>query len=169
MFGKWIGRANRIEALGDLQELERTVREVLGAADEESVLVITAVVGLLGAAAYADGEFTADEEQQVRTELTRIRGMSASGVDAVCSALRRHVREIRAVQTPRYSRVLRELADRETRVQVVDMLLALAAADQRITTAETNFIRQTVSALGLSQSDYNALQEKHRERLAVLR
>jgi uncharacterized tellurite resistance protein B-like protein len=73
------------------------------------------------------------------------------------------------VETPRYSRILRDLADRELRVQVLDMLLALAAADESVTTAETNFIRQTATALGLTQSDYNALQDKYKEYLSVLR
>jgi uncharacterized tellurite resistance protein B-like protein len=169
MFGRWIGRAARIEELRDIEKFEQTVRDALGSSDEESVLVIAAIVGLLGAVAYADGEFSPQEQQHVRTELARIDGMNTSGVDAVCAALKRHVREIKAVETPRYSRILRDLADRELRVQVLDMLLALAAADESVTTAETNFIRQTATALGLTQSDYNALQDKYKEYLSVLR
>ena len=45
---------------------------------------------------------------------------------------------------------------------------ALAAADEAVTTAETNFIRQTATALGLTQSDYNSLQAKYKNRQSVL-
>lgn len=168
MFGKWIGRANRIEELSEIQRFEQTVRGALGSADEESVLVIAAMIGLLGAVAHADGDFSQQELQHVRNELTRINGITPSGVDAICIALQKHVREIAAVEIPRYARVLRELADRELRMQVLDMLLALAAADDSVTTAETNFIRQTATALGLTQTDYNALQSRYKEHLAVL-
>ncbi len=168
MFGKWIGRASRVEELSDVEKFEQTVRDALGSADEESVLVIAAIVGLLGALAHADGDFSSQEQQQVRRELARINGMNPAGVNAVCVALQRHVRDIAAVEIPRYARILRELADRELRLQVLDMLLALAAADEAVTTAETNFIRQTATALGLTQADYNALQAKYKDRLSVL-
>ncbi len=73
------------------------------------------------------------------------------------------------VESPHYARALRELADHELRLQVLDILLRLAAADQSITTAETNVLRQLTTSLGLTQQDYNAAQGKFVELLAVLR
>ena len=92
-----------------------------------------------------------------------------SGVDAVCATLREHIGEIAAVDAPRHARALRELADRELRVHVLDLLVDLAAADDQVVLAETNVLRQTTTALGLSQDDYNAAQSKHRDKLTVLR
>jgi uncharacterized tellurite resistance protein B-like protein len=172
MFGNWlknlvIGDAS--ETLDGAGELERALRAELPAADDETILVIAAMVGLLGAVAYADGDFSLAEQQHVRAELGRINGMSPSGAEAASSVLKRHVREIAAVHTPRYCRVLRELADRELRVQVLEMLFALAAADENVTNAETNSMRQIATSLGLTQSDYNSIQAKYKHHLAVLR
>lgn len=150
-------------------ELEHTIRRELPGADEESLRVVTAIAGLLGTAAYADRHYSDAEEQRVRSELQRIHGMSPHGIDAICAALRAHIVEVATVQAPRYSRVLVELADRELRVEVLEVMVELAAADGMISNAETNLLRTVTTALGLTQGDYNAAQEKHRERLAVLK
>ena len=168
MFGNWLNRAEAVRVPEGAEQLEFTIRSELKGADDETVLVVTAVVGLLGAVAYADSDYSNDEQQRVREELSRINGMTPSGVDAVCAALKRHILEVATVQTPHYSRVLRELGDPELRLQVLEMLVALAAADQTITSAETNVMRQITTALGLTQRDYNAAQAKYRDRLAVL-
>ncbi len=168
MFGRWLNRASAVRELDGAEQLELTVRSELPNADEETVLVVTAIVGLLGAVAYADSDYSIEEQERVREELTRIDGMAPSGVEAVCAALKRHILEIATVQSPRYSRILRELADQELRIQVLEILVALAAADQVITSAETNVMRQITTALGLTQRDYNTAQAKYRDRLAVL-
>ena len=168
MFGNWLNRATAIRELDGAEQLEFAIRSQLKDSDEETVLVVTAIVGLLGAVAYADSDYSIAEQQRVREELSRINGMTPSGVEAVCSALKQHILEIATVQSPRYSRLLRELADLELRVQVLEMLVSLAAADQKITSAETNVMRQITTALGLTQHDYNTAQAKYRDRLAVL-
>ena len=38
----------------------------------------------LGAVAYADRHYSAEEEARVRQELARVEGMSAAGIDAIC-------------------------------------------------------------------------------------
>jgi uncharacterized tellurite resistance protein B-like protein len=168
MFGNWLNRASVVKEPAGAEQLEDAIRSELGDADEETVLVVAAIVGLLGAVAYADSEFSVEERQRVREELSRIHGMTSRGVEVVCSALDRHILEIATVQTPRYSRMLRELGDPELRLQVLEMLVALAAADEVITSAETNVMRQITTALGLTQHDYNAVQAQYRDRLSVL-
>ena len=168
MFGNWLNRAEMVKEPGGAEEFENAIRSELATADAETVFVVTAIVGLLGAVAYADGVFSLDEQQRVREELSRIRGMTAQGVDTITRALINHVLEIATVQSPRYTRLLRELGDQELRLDLLEMLVALAAADQVITSAETNVMRQITTSLGLTQRDYNAAQAKYKDRLAVL-
>ena len=168
MFGNWLNRATAVRELDGAEQLEAAIRAELKDADAETVLVVTAIVGLLGAVAYADSDYSIDEQKRVSEELSRINGMTPRGVDAICSALKQNILEIATVQSQRYSRILRELADQELRLQVLEMLVALAAADQTITSAETNVMRQITTALGLTQRDYNAAQAKYKDRLAVL-
>jgi uncharacterized tellurite resistance protein B-like protein len=169
MFGRWLNHASRGSASEGPGNLESAVRAELKDADQETVAVVTAIAGLLGAVAYADRDFSTEEQLQVRLELGRIQGMTPAGVDAVCAAIRRCVLEIATVETPGYARALRELADHELRFQVLEILVALSAADQTITTAETNVLRQITTSLGLTQQDYNDAQAKFVHRLGVLK
>jgi uncharacterized tellurite resistance protein B-like protein len=168
MFGNWLRRALSTEVEG-AERLYQALRAELSEMDDESVLVASAIVGLLGAVAYADTEFSEVEMQRVRSELSRINGLSRDGVESVCSVLKDHIVEISTVQLPHYTRILRDLADHELRLQVVEMLVALADADEVITSSETNVIRQITNALGLTQREYNTIQQSYRDHLTVLK
>lgn len=167
MFGRWLKNVTEPRPLEGAERMEAEVRTVLRDADTETVRVVTAIAGLLGAVAYADRDYSAEEEALVRSELSRIQGMTQEGVEAICRLLREHIVEVATVQTPRYCRALVELADRELRLEILQLLVDVAAADGTIRQSETNLVRGLAVALGLDQDDYNAAQAKHRDRLAV--
>jgi uncharacterized tellurite resistance protein B-like protein len=137
-------------------------------ADDATVEIVAAIAGLLGGIAYADRQVSAAEQERLRVELGRIHALRPEGVDEVCALLSHHVVAIATTQAPRYARALREHADRELRLEVLGTLVELAAADGKITLDEVNVLRNTAHALGLTQADYNALQEKHRDKLSFL-
>jgi len=147
--------------------LERTVRAQMD--DADGARIVAAIAGLLGTVAYADRQYAAVEEERIRQELARVHGLTTAGVDAICTVLREHIVDISTVEAPVYARELLALADRELRVEVLDALVDIAAADDEITVAETNVLRLTATALGLTQHDYNTAQSRHREKLKVLR
>jgi uncharacterized tellurite resistance protein B-like protein len=147
--------------------LEQTVRAHLS--DTEGARIVAAIAGLLGTVAYADRQYAAVEEERIRQELARVHGLTAAGVEAICAVLREHIVEISTVEAPVYARELLALADRDLRLEVLDALVDLAAADDEITVAETNLLRLTATALGLTQQDYNAAQARHVDKLKVLR
>lgn len=168
MFGKWLKKADATPPPEGAESLLHTVQAELPDADEETVRVVAAIAGLLGVVAYADRDYADTEERVVRRELERVHGMTTAGVDAICRVLKRHIVEVSTVQAPRYSRELVELGDRELRVEVLQVLVDVAAADGEISLAETNLLRQTTTALGLTQDDYNAAQTRHRDKLSSL-
>jgi len=153
----------------DAQEILYRVREHLPEADDDTARVVAALGGLLAAVAYADRNYSTDEEAVVRKLLARVNGMTPAGVDAICDAMRRHVVEASTVGMLRFTRELRELGDAELRREVLDALVDLAAADGRVTMNETNVLRQITTSLGLSQLDYNDAQARHRDRLSILK
>jgi uncharacterized tellurite resistance protein B-like protein len=165
MFGGWSkkpgGRADT--------PLVAAVRAELAGADDDTVRIVAAIAGLLGQIAYADHRFDEAEEARIRLELGRIHGLAPGGVDAICRVLRAHIAEVAAVESPWHARALRDLADRELRLQVLDLLVEVAAADDVICLAETNLLRHAASTLGLDQDDYNRAQARHRDKLRVLR
>jgi uncharacterized tellurite resistance protein B-like protein len=169
MFGRWLKGESSTEDLSGGGALRASIERELPGADAETVTVVTSMTGLLGAVAYADGNYSTEEEARVRQELSRVQGMSEAGINAICKTLRQHIVEITAVQTPRYARALLELADEELRREVLGALVDLAAADSSISLAETNLLRQLTKSLGLSQHDYVELQERHRQHLEAIK
>lgn len=169
MFGRWLTRFREGSDAPVSGDLEGAVRAALPAADRETVLIVVAMAGLLGAVAYADRNYSPEEAKRVRVELGRLNGMSATGADAVAKLLESRLVELATIDTPRFCRVLREFGDDELRREVLDVLVDLAAEDGIITSAESNMLRRLASSLGLTQDDYNAAQARHKERLAVLR
>jgi uncharacterized tellurite resistance protein B-like protein len=165
---RWLTEKLLANAPPAVNGLARAVRENMAEADEETARIVVAIAGLLGTVAYADRRYAPDEERRIRQELERIHGLTAAGVDAVCRALRDHAVEISTIEAPFYARELLALADRDLRLQVLDALVDIAAADDQITVAETNMLRLTATALGLTQEDYNACQARHRDKLKVL-
>jgi uncharacterized tellurite resistance protein B-like protein len=148
--------------------LVESVKSELPGADAETVEIVVAVAGLLSAVAYADRRYTEAEAQRVREELGRLQGMTEAGVSAICGVLAQHARELSTVGVPAFCRSLVELGERELRLEVLESLVGLAAADGVIETAESNLLRLTTRSLGLSQDDYNAAQARHKQRLGVL-
>jgi uncharacterized tellurite resistance protein B-like protein len=169
MFGRWLRGDAETARQSGAEALHASVARHLPGADTETVTVVTSMAGLLGAVAYADRDYSQAEEARVRQELARVQGMTASGVDAVCAVLREHIVEISTVQIPLYARSLVDLGDVELRREVLGALVELAAADESISLAETNLLRQITKSLGLSQDDYVELQARHRQHLASLK
>lgn len=169
MFGRWLKNAPPSSVPKGAEQIAHQVRAHLPDADEGTVRVVTAITGLLGVVAYADRDYSDVEERRVRSELARVHGMTHAGIDAISDALREHILEVSTVQGPRYCRTLVELADTELRREVLEVLVDVAAADGVLSSRETVLLRQLATALGLTQDDYNAAQEAHREKLAVLK
>ena len=149
--------------------LARVVAESMPEADVDTMRVVTAVAGLLACVAYADQVLEPSEEARVRDELTRVHGLSKEGADAIAKILVEEIASITTTGDHRWVRDLRELADRAMRVELLEVLVDLAASDDDLALAEVNYLRRLTTALGLEQSDYDAAQEKHRDKLRTLR
>lgn len=149
--------------------LHALVRSALRDADEDTARVVIAVAGLLASVAYADRVYGPEERDYARAALSRLDGLTSEGVDAICEVLERRGHEI-ATQNPQaFSRELRERVEVPLRREVLDVLVDLAAVDGELNLAETDLLRRTAAALGLTSEDYLASQQRHRDKLSVLR
>jgi uncharacterized tellurite resistance protein B-like protein len=153
---------------GAQARLAAVVDQHLPDADDDTRRIVTAIAGLLACVAYADREYTEAEERGVRSELTRIHFLRPAGVDAICAVLKEDIQDLAQAGDHEWTRELKELGERELRVETLDALIEIAASDHRLTVAETNYLRRLTTALGLSQPDYDGLQARHRDKLTVL-
>lgn len=152
-----------------IDRLRSAVQSHLPDADDETVRIVTAITGLLGAVSYADLVLKPDEEEHIRHVLSRVNGLAPHSVDSLLGAVRAAAPEASQIHMHRLARDLHELTDRALRLEVLDTLVDLAASDDDLNFEETRYLRQVTSALGLSPDDYNASQQRHREKLSVLR
>lgn len=149
--------------------LLRAVKREMPNAPEEDAKIVAAVVGLLGQVAYWDRPYLPEEEEPIRQALSRVGGLAPEGAERICAVLRGSITRVAEVEAREYARFLLDLADRELRLYVLDLLLDVAAADQNVSVAEMTLIRRLTDALGLSQAEYNASQARHEGKLASRR
>ncbi len=145
--------------------LRAVVRDTLGSADAQLFNLVTAVTGLLTAVAYADREIDQAEAELLKSSLTRINGISRENAEMIFDVVKAGAIRISTSFLPRFTRLLVENADEATRLEVLGVLVEMAAADGTIKFEERNVLRNITSAMGLSQSQYNQLQTKYRELL----
>lgn len=148
--------------------LAEIVEQYLTDADEATRRIVTAVAGLLAKVAYADGEYSTQEEVAIRRELSRVHGLSAAGVDAICGLLADQISHVALLGDHDWTRDLRELAERELRLEVLEVLVEMAVADEVLKHDEQTQLRRIANALSLTQDDYNAIQAKYRDKLSTL-
>jgi uncharacterized tellurite resistance protein B-like protein len=149
--------------------LRDVVERGMPEADPDTVSIVTACAGLLACIAYADRAFSAEEMLKAGRLLATVNGIGGDGSDAIVGVLSSHVLELSSVHAARFARTLNELGSRELRLHVLGMLLELAAVDDELSPAEVITLRQVTRSLGLTQEDYNQLQNQHREKLGALR
>lgn len=154
-------------------ELSEQLLAIVGAqlpeADPATVRIVAAISGLLACVAFSDRELHEAERKHLREILGRVHGMRAEGAEAICGLLERHLTQFTVVNPHAYTRSLRELTDREMRLEVLDVLVDIGAADGELSFEETQTIRRLTSALGLDQNDYNTAQSRHRDRLSSIK
>jgi len=150
------------------ERLAEIVEQYLADADDATRRIVTAVAGLLAKVAYADGHYSVQEEATIQKELSRVHGLSQAGVDAICGLLADQISHVALLGDHDWTRDLRDLADRELRLEVLEVLVEMAVADQVLKHDEQTQLRRIAKALALTQDEYNALQAEHRDKLSTL-
>ncbi len=144
------------------------VRAVLPDADDDTHRLICAIAGLLAHVGHCEQDYSPAEEAKIREELGRVHVLNGAAVDAICAALRTDMGRMTSDGDHAFCRDVRELCTTDGRIEVLEALVEVAAADGRLSLTETNYLRRLVPSLGLTQSDYVAVQARHRDKLTVL-
>ena len=146
-----------------LKELKRALP------DHESVVLryIAIVVVLLSKVAWADGNFSDGEEEELRELLAHIDKLSPSAVDAVCTKLRVQAPEVNEEELALCYRELKALCDGRERMEVMRLLTQLAAADGEPTETEHAALKSIADELGIPADDLASVEQEvaneHRE------
>jgi uncharacterized tellurite resistance protein B-like protein len=155
----WLGLRHG-DAYPNVDALMKELRRALP--DDESVVLryIAVVSVLLGKVAWADGRFSSQEEEALRSLLTHIDRIAPSGVEAVCAALRGQTSTVTDGELTLCYRELKSLCDLSERREVIRLLARLAAADGVTSELEQEALEQIAAELGVSQSDLESVEDE---------
>jgi uncharacterized tellurite resistance protein B-like protein len=169
MLFKWLFGDTSTGAPTASDELRRLVAHSMPQADAQQAAIIGAVAGLLATVAHVDRKYTEAERQHVSDVLGRLHSLAPGALGAIDELLAEQVAELSQEPLQSYTRVLYEGLTRDARLEIFEALMDLAAADEVLDMEETNLLRRIARALGLSDDEYTASQQRHRQRLSVLR
>lgn len=169
MLFQWLFGEKQDKAPTASDELRQLVAHAMPGADAHAAALIGAMAGLLATVAHADRRYTEAEREAVREALNSVHGLEAGALGAIEALLEDRLAELAHEPLQTYTRVLYEGLERPARGEIFEVLMDLAAADELLDMQETNLLRRIARGLGLSDQEYVASQERHRERLSILR
>lgn len=123
---------------------------------------------LLSRVARAD-HHVSDEETAEMERIVADHGVDAGEARLVVEMARSQNELFGATEDFVVARELQQLSSREQKLQLVDCLFAVSAADQTISTVEDNEIRRICSELRLTHADFISVRSGYRQYLGVLK
>jgi uncharacterized tellurite resistance protein B-like protein len=169
MLFRWLFGESETSPASASDELRALVARSMPNADAETAALVGALAGLLATVAHADREYSEAERGQIRSALSAIPALPEGAVAAIESLLSERMAELAHESLQTYTRLLYRGLDREARLEILEVLMDLAAADEVLDMQETNLLRRIANALGLTAAEYSASQARHRDKLGLLK
>lgn len=169
MLFKWLMGEDASRTPRASEELQALVARSMPKADAHEAAVVGALAGLMATVAHADRKYTEAEREAVSSAFAKIGSLASEALGAIEELFAERLTDLAHEPLQTYTRVLYEGMTREARLEVLEALMDLAAADELLDMHETNLLRRIARGLGLSDQEYVASQERHRARLSVLR
>jgi uncharacterized tellurite resistance protein B-like protein len=149
-----------------------TVRKIVHKLDqlpESEARYIAAFAYLLSRAARADMTVSEEETQLMERIVAQVGGMPEELAPIVVQMAKTQNQLFGATEDYLVTREFERIATHEQKLSLLECLFAVTAADNDITNAEDNVVKQIASELKLYHSDYIAVRSRFREHLAVLK
>jgi len=149
-----------------------TVRKIVQKLDqlpEQQARYIAAFAFLLSRAARADLEISTGETALMERIVMQQSGLPEELALLVVQMAKTQNQLFGSTENYLVTREFERIATHEQKLALLDCLFAVTAADETITGAEDNVVKQIASELRLSHSEYIASRSRFREYLAVLK
>ena len=144
------------------------IESQLGQLESEQARYTAAFAFVLARVAHADLSIDDVEVAEIRTRVAALAGLQAEQAELVAEIARTQARQLGGTDNYTVTREFRSRSSREQRVQLLECLHAVAAADGSISSAEGAEIRSIGEELGFTRNEINAVRTGWREQLAVL-
>jgi uncharacterized tellurite resistance protein B-like protein len=159
---------NRPKASAETETVRKIVHQ-LDQLPESQARYIAAFAYLLSRAARADMTVSEEETQMMERIVVRVGGIPEELAPIVVQMAKTQNQLFGATEDYLVAREFERMATHEQKLSLLECLFAVTAADNDITNAEDNVVKQISSELKLYHSDYIAVRSRFREHLAVLK
>ena len=155
-------------AHGDTETVKRIVVE-LEALEPTRARFLAAFAYVLSRVAHADSHITADESAAMQQIVRRLGHLPEAQALLVVEIAKNQARLFGGTENYLVTRQFREIATAEQRLELLDCIFAVAAADGAISTIEESQAGQIARELGFTQPEYASALAAHAEHRTVLR
>jgi len=163
---KWLGLAAAKGSDGGnrLEEIER----ILAPFGRDKARYLACFAYILTRPARADHQVSDDEARLMEQLIAARAGVSLTQAATIVQIAREAARQSGGTEDFLITREFERFATREEKLELLDCLFAIGAADDSILTVEDNEVRRVASELNLEHSDYIEVRRKHIAKLKVL-
>ena len=163
----WLGIANpkAADAENRLEEIE----QALSSLGPERARYMACFAYILTRPARADHEVTDEEAALMQRIIVERAGVTGEQAATIVRAAREAARRSGGTEDYLITREFERLASREEKLELLDALFSVSAADASILTVEDNEVRRVASELKLEHADYIEVRKRHLGNLNVLR
>jgi len=153
---------------GETETVRRIVKR-LQSLDPDRARYLAAFAYVLGRVAHADLDVSEAETLQMERILQRLGGLPEDQAVLVVEIAKSQNRLFGGTEGYLVTRELKQITSLEQRLEILDCLFEVSAADDSISAVEENLVRQVASELGLSLQDYVTARAAWSDKRAVLR
>lgn len=165
---KFLGWSSAQPSSTNETETVRKIAQKLDQIPEEQARFIAAFAYLLSRAARGDLNVSAEETAVMERIVMDQSGLPEEMALLVVQMAKTQNQLFGGTENYLVTREFERIATHEQKLALLDCLFAVTAADESITSAEDNVVKQIASELKLPHSDYIAARSRFREYLAVL-
>ncbi len=150
-------------------EATQHIAEQLAGLEPERARFFAAFAYVLTRVAGADLRVEECELAEMRRTLVRVAGIDEPEAELVVEMASTQADRLGATDDYLVTRDFRRIASREERVQLLECLFSVAAADETITGDESAAIMNVAQELGLGRDEVIAIRARYRDKLAEFR
>ncbi len=170
LFENLRGGSPRMQEAGvDDTETVRKIARALDELDTDRARYIATFAYILGRVAFADLEFSEDESPEMEHLVVERGGLPPEQAVIVVQLAKSQNRLFGGTEDFLVTREFNEIADRVQKLQLLDCLYAVSAADDDVSTIEDNVISKIANELSLDRTDLVRAREAHAQYLSVLK
>ena len=165
----FLGLTSSETAAGTRPAAVGQIVEELSAFDANRADFLAAFAYLLGRAAHADLDISADEVRKMEEIVEEYGDLPPEQARIVVEIARRENELWGGTQNFQVAREFRRLASRDERRELLHCLFAVAAADDSISGSEEKQLRHVAEELGFSHREYIEVRSHYNDQRSVVR